>query len=147
MPILHSHAEIRWDDERTIPVVTFGTVNVLPEAQHQGYGSMLIRFTLERSRARLWPSGDHRDGLRSPLRFCRRAFDTCFVRRDVPDEEASFFTVKQLCPGYLDGVAGNFFFRAGRLSGRRRQGRSIGFEISTKGAKEAAGATQWPERV
>ena len=45
--IMYSRASITADDGRTLPIMIFGPVSVLPEEQGKGYGSRLIRHTLE----------------------------------------------------------------------------------------------------
>ena len=45
--IMYSHAQITGDNGRTVPILIFGPVSVLPEEQGKGYGSQLIRHTLD----------------------------------------------------------------------------------------------------
>ena len=52
--IMYSRAQITADDGRSIPILIFGPVIVLPEKQGQGYGGRLIRYTLELAEQMGW---------------------------------------------------------------------------------------------
>ena len=106
--IMYCHSEILCDDGRVIPIITFGPVSVLPEYQGKGYGSKLIRFTmgkaLELGYGALAITGN-------PDYYRRFGFvsghSMHIYYAAVPrDDEAPFFMVKELQPGYLAGVIG-----------------------------------------
>ncbi len=48
--IMYSRAKIRTDDGREVPVMLFGPVSDHPEHQREGYGSALIRHTMDKAR-------------------------------------------------------------------------------------------------
>lgn len=106
--ILYCRSEIACDDGRTLPVACFGPVSVLPAQQRKGYGSALIRASLERARGlgfgAVFITG-------SPEYYARFGFVDARSRGvyygAVPREEPTpFFLVLQLIPGWLDGVTG-----------------------------------------
>jgi len=106
--IMYSRAQIAGDDGRTVPILIFGPVSVLPEEQGKGYGSKLIRHTLDLAEkvgcGAVAITGDpgyyHRFGFVSGSRLG--------VYYDgVPrSEEAPFFMVKELKEGFLRDITG-----------------------------------------
>lgn len=108
--IMYSKAEIRTDDGRSIPILVFGPVSVLPEEQNKGYGSKLIRFTLEEAAGLGYgavaitgnPEYYHRFGFVS-------GHSMHIYYNDLPrNEEAAFFMVKELKKGYLSDIIGTY---------------------------------------
>ncbi len=113
--IMYSHSEIVCEDGRVLPTMTFGPVSVLPEFQGNGYGSELIRFTMEKAAAlgcgALVITG-------SPEYYTRFGFVSGHLNHiyyaAVPRNDAApFFLVKELIPGFLSGVSGTFQDPAG----------------------------------
>lgn len=108
--IMYCKSEIRCDDGRMIPIMTFGPVSVLPEYQGKGYGSKLIRFTMGKAQELGCgaiaiignPDYYQRFGLISGHSM---HIDYAAVPRG---EEAPFFMVKELQSGYLTGIRGTF---------------------------------------
>ena len=106
--IMYSHARIRADDGRTIPLLIFGPVSVLPEKQGQGIGSRLIRYTLELAEqmgcGAVAITGDpdyyHRFG------FVSGSALGVYYDGIPREEEAPFFMVKELKQGFLRGITG-----------------------------------------
>lgn len=43
-------AEIQADDGRKIPIMTMGPIGILPEYKRQGYGKILLDYSLERAK-------------------------------------------------------------------------------------------------
>lgn len=108
--IMYSHAEIQCDNGSIVPIVVFGPVSVLPAYQHQGYGSKLIRDSLDRARSLGYgavaitgnPAYYHRFGFVSGQ--SRGIFYA-----DMPREaDCPFFMMKELQDGYLNGVTGTY---------------------------------------
>lgn len=108
--IMYSNSEIRCDDGRIIPIMTFGPVSVLPECQGKGYGSELIRFTMDKALALGCgaiaitgnPAYYHKFG------FVSGRSKGIYYGAVSRDDEAPFFMVKELKSGYLTGVTGTF---------------------------------------
>lgn len=106
--IMYSHAGITADDGRTIPIMIFGPVSVLPEKQGAGYGSRLIRHTLDLAEkmgcGAVAITGDpnyyHRFGFVSGSKL------GVYYDGLPRTEEAPFFMVKELKVGFLRGVTG-----------------------------------------
>ena len=103
---METHIEA--DDGRTIPILTMGPICITPELKRQGYGKILLDYSLERA-AELGYGAILFEG---NIRFYGKSgFDYASkfgIRyHDLPeDAEASFFLCKELKSGYLDGVTG-----------------------------------------
>lgn len=106
--IMYSRAQITTDDGRTIPIMIFGPVSVLPEKQGEGYGSRLIRYTLDLAEklgcGAVAITGDpdyyHRFGFVSGSKL------GVYYDGIPRSEEAPFFMVKELKENFLKGVTG-----------------------------------------
>jgi Predicted acetyltransferase len=108
--IMYSKAEVVCDDGKRIPIMIFGPVSVLPEYQGKGYGSRLIVYTLEKAKNLGCgavaitgnPAYYNRFGFRDGQSFR-------IYYANVPrGEPTPFFMIKELKPGYLDGVIGTY---------------------------------------
>ncbi len=101
-------AAIRADDGRDVPIMTMGPICIAPEYKRQGYGKMLLDYSVERAAemgcGALCFEGNigfyGKSGFTYASRFGIRY-------HNLPEgAEASFFLCKELIPGYLDGITG-----------------------------------------
>lgn len=108
--ILYTKAQITTDDGRVVPILTFGPLSVLPQYQKQGYGSALIRYSLEKARTEFGCGAVAITG--NPLYYHRFGFvpgqSLGVYYEDIRTEPTDFFMVKELLPGFLDGMSGVF---------------------------------------
>lgn len=101
-------AHIRADDGRDIPIMTMGPICIAPEYKRQGYGKILLDYSVERAAA----LGCGALCFEGNILFYGKSGFTCAsdfgIRyHNLPeDADASFFLCKELIPGYLDGVTG-----------------------------------------
>ena len=103
-------AVIRADDGRDIPIMTMGPICVAPELKRQGYGKMLLDYSLEKAAA-LGCGALCFEG--NILFYGKSGFDYASrfgIRyRGLPEgADASFFLCRELIRGYLDGVTGEY---------------------------------------
>lgn len=106
--ILYLKISIRTDDGKNIDALMFGPVSVLPELQRKGYGSKLIKFTLEKAAELGYgavaitgnPDYYHRFGFESAANY------NVYYAGMPRDDEAPFVMIKELKKGYLSGVVG-----------------------------------------
>ena len=108
-------AEIKADDGRSIPIMTMGPICITPELKCKGYGKILLDASLEKAAGLGYGSicmeGNidfyGKSGFRLASEFGIRY-------HDVPDgEETPFFLCKELIPGYLNGITGEYAPPAG----------------------------------
>lgn len=103
-------AEVKADDGRIIPIAAMGPICIAPELKRQGYGKLLLDYTLEKA-------GEY--GIKAVCFEGNIDFygHSGFVRASefglryhgMPEGvEADFFLAKELTSGYLDGVSGEY---------------------------------------
>lgn len=103
-------ATIKADDGRIIPVATMGPICIAPEYKRQGYGKILLDYTLERAKefgvkAVLF-EGDIAFYGKSGFDYAR---NFAIRYHGLPSgADDSFFLCKELKKGYLDGVTGEY---------------------------------------
>ena len=96
------------DDGRVIPVLTMGPIGITPELKRQGYGKMLLDYSLQKATEMGFGAVLFEGNIGF---YGKSGFDyaSSFGIRyhDLPEgEDASFFLCKELVTGYLDGVTG-----------------------------------------
>lgn len=103
-------AKIQVDDGRDIPIMTMGPIGIAPEFKRQGYGKILLDYSLEKA-AELGAGALCFEGNIDFYGKSGFTFASEFGIRyhGLPEgEDASFFLCKELIPGYLDGVTGEY---------------------------------------
>ncbi len=96
------------DDGRQIPVLTMGPICITPERKRQGYGSILLAYSVEQAAA-LGYGALLFEGNIGFYGRCGFTYAERFGIRyhDLPEgADASFFLCRELIPGYRDGVTG-----------------------------------------
>lgn len=103
-------AWIAADDGREIPIMTMGPICIAPQWKRKGYGKILLDYSLEKAKElgyRAWCFEGNIDfygksGFREAREFGIRY-------HGLPEgEDASFFLCKELIPGHLDGITGEY---------------------------------------
>ena len=103
-------AIIKADDGRTIPIMTMGPICITPDLKRMGYGKRLLDYSLEKAKelgcGAVCFEGNidfyGKSGFTQASHFGIRY-------HGVPEgEDASFFLCKELIPGYLDGITGEY---------------------------------------
>ena len=103
-------AAIKSDDGRDIPIMTMGPICITPERKRKGYGKILLDYSLEKA-AELGAGALCFEGNIDFYGKSGFTFASEFGIRyhGLPEgEDASFFLCKELIPGYLDGVTGEY---------------------------------------
>ena len=103
-------AVIKADDGRAIPIMTMGPICIAPELKRQGYGKMLLDDSLKQVAA-LGCGAVCFEG--NILFYGKSGFtyasDFGIRYHGLPEgADASFFLCKELIPGYLRGVTGEY---------------------------------------
>lgn len=103
-------AEIKSDDGRYTPIMTMGPICIIPELKRKGYGKMLLDYSLEKATqmgcGAVCFEGNIDFYGKSGFTF---ASEYGIRYHGLPEEEdASFFLCKELIPGYLDGITGEY---------------------------------------
>lgn len=103
-------ASIKADDGRDIPIMTMGPICIANEYKRQGYGKTLLDYSLEKAAelgcGALCFEGDINFYGKSGFAFASR-FGIRY--HGLPEgADASFFLCKELIPGYLEGITGEY---------------------------------------
>ena len=103
-------AVIKSDDGRVIPIMTMGPICICPLLKRQGYGKILLDFSLKKA-AELGCGALCFEG--NIDFYGKSGFDYASkfgIRyHGLPEgEDASFFLCRELIPGYLDGITGEY---------------------------------------
>ena len=103
-------AGISADDGREIPIMTMGPICITPELKRRGFGKRLLDDSLERAAAlgcgALCFEGNIRFYGKSGFTYARE-FGIRY--HDLPEgADDSFFLCRELIPGYLQGVTGEY---------------------------------------
>ena len=101
---------IRTDDGRSVPIMTMGPICIAPELKRMGYGKMLLDHSLEKAKelgcGAVCFEGNIDFYGKSGFTY---ASDFGIRYHGLPEgEDASFFLCKELIPGYLSGVTGEY---------------------------------------
>ena len=103
-------ANIKADSGRDIPILTMGPICIAPGFQRQGYGKILLDYSLEKAAA----LGFNAVCFEGNINFYGKSGFT-FAREfgiryhGLPeDADSSFFLCKELTPKYLNGITGEY---------------------------------------
>ena len=101
-------AEIKADDGRSIPIMTMGPICITPELKRQGYGRILLDYSLEKAAGlgcgALCFEGNIDFYGKSGFTY---ASEFGIRYHGLPEgADASFFLCKELIPGYLEDITG-----------------------------------------
>ena len=103
-------AVINADDGREIPIMTMGPICIRNDLKRQGFGKLLLDYSLERAKelgcGAVCFEGNIQFYGKSGFTFASR-FGIRY--HGLPEgADASFFLCKELIPGYLDGITGEY---------------------------------------
>ena len=101
---------IHSDDGRDIPILTMGPICITPELQRSGYGKRLLDFSLEKATELGFGAVCFEGNIlfygKSGFRY---ASEYGIRYHGLPEgEDASFFLCRELRPGYLSGISGEY---------------------------------------
>ena len=105
--VMYMRSAIRTDDGRTIPIMTFGPISIAPEWKRCGYGTLLLRASMEKAKV----MGAGALAITGNIGFYGKsgfvAAKTKGIRYE-DDPEAEYFLIRELESGFLDGVSGTY---------------------------------------
>lgn len=105
--VMYVRSEILCDDGRILPIMTFGPICIAPEYKRQGYGKRLLDYSMEQARK----LGANALAITGNIDFYGKSgFLPAKTKgvRYADDPEADYFLIKELTPGFLDGVSGTY---------------------------------------
>ena len=108
-------ANIQADDGRQIPIMTMGPICIANDLKRKGYGKILLDYSLDKAKelgaGALCFEGNIKFYGKSGFTY---ASEYGIRYHGLPEgADASFFLCKELIPGYLDGITGEYAPPAG----------------------------------
>ena len=103
-------ANIKADDGRDIPIMAMGPICIAPELKRKGYGKILLDYSLEKAKELGCGAVCFEGNIDFYGKSGFTTADKFGIRyHGLPEgEDAPFFLCKELIPGYLDGVTGEY---------------------------------------
>ncbi len=105
--VIYVRSEIACADGRTLPIMTFGPIGIKPEYKRQGYGKQLLDYSMEKAKE----MGVGALAITGNIDFYGKSgFVPAKTKgiRYAEDMEADYFLIKELIPGFLDGISGTY---------------------------------------
>ena len=103
--VIYVRSEIDCDDGRKVPIMTFGPLGIAPAYKRQGYGKQLLDYSMEKAKE----MGAGALAITGNIDFYGKSgFVPAKTKgvRYADDPEADYFLIKELTPGFLDGISG-----------------------------------------
>lgn len=107
---MYTHSEIRADDGRIVPIMTFGPISVDPDFQRQGYGTILLQYSMEKAKelgARALATTGNIN-FYSKFGFVVASTKGIHYYAEPREEAVPYFLIKELEKGFLDGIMGTY---------------------------------------
>lgn len=110
--VIYVRSEIDCDDGSKVPIMTFGPIGIAPEYKRKGYGKRLLDYSMEKA-AEMGAGALAITG--NILFYGKSGFVPAKTKgvRYADDPEADYFLIRELAPGFLDGISGTYKDPAG----------------------------------
>ena len=105
--VIYVRSEIDCDDGRKVPIMTFGPIGIAPAYKRQGYGKQLLDYSMEKAKE----MGAGALAITGNILFYGKSgFVPAKTKgvRYADDPEADYFLIKELTPGFLNGISGTY---------------------------------------
>lgn len=127
--VIYVRSEIECDDGRRLPIMTFGPIGIAPEYKRQGYGKRLLDHSMELAKE----MGAGALAITGNIDFYGKSgFVPAKTKgiRYADDPDADYFLIRELSPGFLDGVTGKYHDPDGYFVCRQRPDDFAAFEAT-----------------
>lgn len=105
--VMYARSAIKHDDGRIIPIMTFGPISIAPKFKHRGYGTILLRYSMEKAKE----LGAGALAITGNIGFYGKSGFVVSKTRGVryeDDPDADYFLIAELEPGFLEGISGTY---------------------------------------
>jgi putative acetyltransferase len=113
--VMYMRSQIQADSGHTIPIMTFGPISIAPDCKRQGYGTILLRHSMEAARklgaGALAITGSI--GFYGKSGFVVASTKGIHYFAEPRSAEVPYFLIRELEPGFLEGVTGTYQDPAG----------------------------------
>ena len=103
-------AVIKTDNNKNIPIMTFGPICILPKYQKQGYGKILLDYSLEKAKQ----LGCGAVCMEGNINFYGKSGFVVASKKNIhyyaepKENEVPYFLLKELKEGFLDNISGTY---------------------------------------
>lgn len=105
--VMYAHSKIISDDGTAIPIMTFGPISIAPKYKRQGYGTILLRYSMAKAKK----MGARALAICGNIDFYGKSgfvVSKTMGVRYFDDPDADYFLICELEPGFLDGISGTY---------------------------------------
>lgn len=108
--VMYVRSEIICDDGRIVPIMTFGPISIAPEYKRMGYGTALLRYSMEKAKG----LGAGALAITGNIDFYGKSGFVVASTKGVHyyeeprDSEVPYFLIKELDEGFLSGINGTY---------------------------------------
>lgn len=109
--VMYVRSEIK-TEKGSVPIMTFGPISIAPEYKKQGYGSLLLQYSMEKAKE----LGTGALAITGNIDFYGKSGFVVAKSKGVhyaDDPDADYFLIKELKEGFLDGMQGTYKDPAG----------------------------------
>ena len=105
--VMYVRSAIRTDDGKIIPIMIFGPISIAPAYKRQGWGTILLRYSMEKARQ----MGAGALAITGNIGFYGKSGFVAAKTKGVryaDDPDAEYFLICELEPGFLNGISGTY---------------------------------------
>lgn len=105
--VMYARSEIKADDGKRIPIMTFGPISIAPSYKKKGYGTILLRYSMEKAKE----MGANALAITGNIGFYGKLGFVVAKTKGVryeDDPDADYFLIKELSEGFLDSINGTY---------------------------------------
>lgn len=109
--VMYAHSHIKSYDGKTIPIMTFGPISIAPEYKGQGYGTRLLRYSMQKAKE----MGGKALAITGNIDFYGKSGFILASEKGIryadaepSDRVVPYFLIKELEDGFLDNISGTY---------------------------------------
>ena len=109
--VMYAHSHIKSYDGKTIPIMTFGPISIAPEYKGQGYGTRLLRYSMQKAKE----MGGKALAITGNIDFYGKSGFILASEKGIRyadaepnDRVVPYFLIKELQEGFLDNISGTY---------------------------------------
>lgn len=109
--VMYAHSHINSYDGKTIPIMTFGPMSIAPEYKRQGYGTRLLRYSMQKAKE----MGGKALAITGNIDFYGKSGFILASEKGIRyadaepnDRVVPYFLIKELQEGFLDNISGTY---------------------------------------
>ncbi len=105
--VIYVRSAIECDDGGKLSIMTFGPIGIAPEYKRQGYGKRLLDYSMEKAKE----MGAGALAITGNILFYGKSGFVPAKSKGIryaDDPEADYLLIKELIPGFLDGISGTY---------------------------------------